>query len=1022
MQNEDRTRSPESLVVANAQKPFAAQARQTPMAKKSLDIAKVRRLLQLCESHLRRYDISDRTQRDWLQSNELQVQSGSFRKLGDALSAISGGRWAGDELLLNHEPPLSEFDRQLTEFLRGVDTPGAGTAPPAILEHVVRAEEAPAADRLLSRYCRGWREAISSPDFRRIAQLRLDRYVWPGLSWERPSRRPERDSVDREPIPGQGQAPTVSMLHKLLQTRRVILHDDAGMGKTAFSYKCLDLLLCESNWEQWFAGLPPLVVRLEGRWPRRDPGTSHSTSGSNARAPLRVRELLVAELLRGLKLFDGRDPLEVPAPEVVRAADAEVSEALRDRRVVMIVDAFDQMTQDDREFVSTLMGHDQLDEGADPDAGRCAWLLTGRAYAIRHYEDRWAPRPLRLRLERFSTEQQDAYFADLAEHEFFRQRRVRPLDWICQPRSNLAEDLGLPLNLREVRTLVEDGLSTWEASPESSVAVLEANRISTTGQLHALVARILLERALRHVRERREQDWRTKGQPLPAPPQAGEPETNDLKLQALMRVCGLLALQMMLDENYNASVDTLTRRPGEPGMADGVKLYLERARQRFLASMLAQPSETGREVSADRSAVENRWAWAVAVLQEIELSHRGHIDAFNAECRSFRDRKTMEWYAAYYLMNYATRSDLYETIPGAGDRCVLDFAADNEWGSNCWRQAIEMPRGQVQEHVAIESLGVLFERPSEDGARQPRPCELMWLAWERWLEPRAASVDTGGGPPRPLRGAAELIGKFRQEFEQLCADGNDLALSLRLDPRRDEPDKKLGNKTTQGQYRRIPPAGPSTSFRGERPVAVTVSAFWLRKFVVTNAEYRLFDPHFESGYSAGFDSPNRPVVGVTWYAAAMFCRWLGADYRLPTEAEWEAACRAGKETAYWFGPSERSLKKHAWYDDNSEGRTHELADSVKAGGHENPWGLYDMHGNVWEWCLDWYGEYDQREVVDPCGPAQASDRVSRGGSWASVARRCRAAFRNWGVPQFRYQRLGFRLAAVPTGGAGSKAE
>ncbi len=97
------------------------------------------------------------------------------------------------------------------------------------------------------------------------------------------------------------------------------------------------------------------------------------------------------------------------------------------------------------------------------------------------------------------------------------------------------------------------------------------------------------------------------------------------------------------------------------------------------------------------------------------------------------------------------------------------------------------------------------------------------------------------------------------------------------------------------------------------------------------------------------------MVGISWDDARAYCEWLGEltgeHYRLPTEAQWEYACRAGTETRWSFGDEERDLDEHAWYSGNADGKLHPVASR-----RPNPWGLYDMHGNVWEWCADWYEE------------------------------------------------------------------
>jgi formylglycine-generating enzyme required for sulfatase activity len=156
-----------------------------------------------------------------------------------------------------------------------------------------------------------------------------------------------------------------------------------------------------------------------------------------------------------------------------------------------------------------------------------------------------------------------------------------------------------------------------------------------------------------------------------------------------------------------------------------------------------------------------------------------------------------------------------------------------------------------------------------------------------------------------------------------------------------------------------------------------------------------------------------PVVDVSWEEAVEFCKRLsllpeekkaGRSYRLPTEAEWEYACRAGTSTAYSFGDNADALGQYASIRDNAP----QPVGTKKA----NPWGLYDMHGNVCEWCSDWYGDYPEGLAVDPSGASAGEDRVFRGGSWGLTARDCRSANRDGPAPGLRFNNVGFRLVSV----------
>jgi formylglycine-generating enzyme required for sulfatase activity len=163
---------------------------------------------------------------------------------------------------------------------------------------------------------------------------------------------------------------------------------------------------------------------------------------------------------------------------------------------------------------------------------------------------------------------------------------------------------------------------------------------------------------------------------------------------------------------------------------------------------------------------------------------------------------------------------------------------------------------------------------------------------------------------------------------------------------------------------------------------------------------------------SSFKGPQNPVEQVTWSDAVAFCKLLsdlpeekasGYVYRLPTEAEWEYACRAGTTSDYSFGDGDSELGDYAWYDSNSGGSSHPVG--LKK---PNPWGLYDMHGNVHEWVHDWLGGYSGGELTDPMGPVSGSLRVVRGGSWGTNCIQ-RSADRNRHSPVPRSLILGFRV-------------
>jgi len=174
------------------------------------------------------------------------------------------------------------------------------------------------------------------------------------------------------------------------------------------------------------------------------------------------------------------------------------------------------------------------------------------------------------------------------------------------------------------------------------------------------------------------------------------------------------------------------------------------------------------------------------------------------------------------------------------------------------------------------------------------------------------------------------------------------------------------------------------------------------------------DLRFVWNADLGFpQTDDHPVVNVSWNDAMAFCQWLskrqGIAYDLPTEAQWEYACRAGTTTSWHCGDSDTTLQEYAWFETNSGLKTHPVR-QLKP----NAWGLYDVHGNAWEWCADWHGAdyYAQALPSDPSGPGTGAYRVFRGGSWHGHAGGCRSAFRYDRSPDHRNHNLGFRVISV----------
>jgi len=203
--------------------------------------------------------------------------------------------------------------------------------------------------------------------------------------------------------------------------------------------------------------------------------------------------------------------------------------------------------------------------------------------------------------------------------------------------------------------------------------------------------------------------------------------------------------------------------------------------------------------------------------------------------------------------------------------------------------------------------------------------------------------------------------------------------------------------------------GSDSGEKNEHPQhKVFLDTYYIDKYEVTFTQYDKFceatkrKKPSDNGWGRG----NMPVINVNWNDANDYAEWAGK--RLPTEAEWEKACKAGANTKYCFGNNASELAYYAWYDRNSRGIIHPVGQNKP-----NNRGIYDMHGNVWEWCADWYDEnyYRNSNTINPQGPAISSDRVLRGGGWNNYDFYCRSAYRDGYNAVNWHNDIGFRCAS-----------
>jgi formylglycine-generating enzyme required for sulfatase activity len=224
------------------------------------------------------------------------------------------------------------------------------------------------------------------------------------------------------------------------------------------------------------------------------------------------------------------------------------------------------------------------------------------------------------------------------------------------------------------------------------------------------------------------------------------------------------------------------------------------------------------------------------------------------------------------------------------------------------------------------------------------------------------------------------------------------------------------------------PTDEPDRYTDETQHSVTLTGFYMGKYPVTQAQYQVVmgtnPSNFTTPVLPETSTESRPVETVTWYDALEFCNklseiegftkvytivgttvtpnWNASGYRLPTEAQWEYACRAGTETAYYTGDT--LSDDVGWYAVNSGGRTHSVGEKPA-----NQYDLYDMSGNVWEWCWDWYGNYASDPQTDPTGAVFGTQRIRRGGAYSFGTRGLRSAYRNYISPDYGESYIGFRI-------------
>jgi hypothetical protein len=792
----------------------------------------------------------------------------------------------------------------------------------------------------------------------------FDWYVASELSWEDPWKPGEKADQEEKKtqwketkVSGPGEQILINALREIVQDktgRGIILLASRGSGKTVASYRCEHLLANASTSRVIFGGSRPLVFRwAKSNWP--------TTTADNlidfVAADFKLNEFLKKE-------SSLRD-----ASQLCRSV---VEYAIEEKRLVIIVDAYDELEDKQKDSLRAVHAR-SLEEGK-----KVLWIITSRDYAVHEEKNRFFKEDIfrRLRLQPFSRELQNRLM----------ERALNPMvnSWREDCFKDSAEDwdkeLGTPLTLRQVAVMINE--STSKGLPLPSFSSLSDLFVQSSDRL---IDRELNDRNLSP------EKLKIDGNPL-AP---------SLLREFLERALGAIAFELAVRGIWKEVV----------GTTDLITEIIVKARARFLKGFV----ESNLNVWCKP---ESAWDWAFRRTGEFEINNGVYQADINQNVLSYTTRHVQEMRCARFLSKFATAIDLRDAAKP--NHCALGHNGEEDW-TDIWKGVIKMPVNASDEKESssyLEALKVLFERPTNTNQR--RPTKLMWEAQE-WLGQRAGLKNL-----IPTL-HAHLVSQFQSIKQQAQYQP---AIKELLDPARyvllrcgDEPvlDKDTGVFTM----------GPDLLYKN-RTVRVTLTQrFGICKYQFTEEQLSIWDNLWSNlpptpiqlvleAIRPRIKESNLPATDISWLDCYFMLVGLsgehvklsdGREYKFGflTEAQWEYACRAGSTTAYGFGDDGRKLSKYAWYYKNSDRRVHPVGSKKP-----NGWGLYDMHGNVFEWCCG-YEVYSDKSATDPLGLDDGYFPMLRGGFWLNKAAECRSAYREFSTPLDRDDRSGFRLALRSSG-------
>jgi hypothetical protein len=821
---------------------------------------------------------------------------------------------------------------------------------------------AAAADGLIQKLCGSYViPSLSRPALRDPATSSVG---WPSVRSVK-DQPPTADAAD-EPLEPHEVA---QLFGGQLPHARTLLLAHSGLGKSVLLIEC----------QRQMATRPdgPLLVRFGGlsEFPWNDPPTVRR----------RMADELASYLPPGVKESERWQWFE----RLVEAG-----------RVVFLLDALDQTILDKLDGMSSFLAN---------GIGDCPVLMTGRPYVTEtrhtvlnsvpefdpHPDRRWS----QLRLDKFTGTQQRQFLGQWAAEVLvteeerkepwkFRESITRKQQWaelVDQPLLlKMLRDLAPAENLRDVhnrhdiygravRQLIDKGLNSLRKSDSRKIFQIEGD----------------LQRVLRMIAWNRAQAGDFRGVV------AGGELVDLMTAVAQVRKADKWELQNALDQINVVTCGGIVESGQEIRLAWWHFSFceyfagLELARQYPRRRMTSPPGGP----SCDRQP-DNQYAAAVQSNARSEAWRSvfrfalSHLAAENQHDQLVALAKDLIQSGNPFVVADAIRADGIR-LPDDLDR-LCRWLVHRDWGwSGLWADDDEKPEIDSETAALLDSAFVLQRRDSR----------YLHAAWE-----------LVSGSDLDL---AKSVGvRFLGEFPQLLRSGHPIAIGIRDGfqeiPPPDDPLRqtmRFAVGPSEGEE--------SLEWEGTRRWAELDAPLEMAKTPVTNAQFELFAPDHEDRRTQYSVDADCPVVEVAWYEAALFCVWLGRwgegrVYRLPTETEWEIACRAGSEGPYCRMKTEGG----EWRDLASEDDLRLVAHfhsktgtlPVAKGRQPNAWGLHDMLGNVWEWCSHWF------DLKGPTNPSTGSDQVFRGGSWIFWPGLCRSADRLWFSPVYRDFGLGFRVA------------